>query len=82
MTPSERERVVELLLCAADRGLSRRWFWLVAGDLDASGAIVAFAESACEAVDSSARLGAQHELLEAAQRVNEGSWPKNRSAAC
>lgn len=77
MTDEKREQVVELLRVAADLGEQNRGLLLTAANVlghDLEGSMVDTARRAWNAVW---RTGMSDEdaLLEAAQRVEEGTWP-------
>jgi hypothetical protein len=81
MTADEREQVVELLRCAADLSVTGRARWPQFTAAEAlCGAMSTIAEYAEHAISAVKRISSfdapttQH-LLEAAARVEEGTWP-------
>jgi hypothetical protein len=78
MTKRQRAQVVEFLRCAAEARITGMMLPRVTATdwLDASEATAEFAEKAWIAVCNDVGMSLyQYELLEAAARVEEGSWP-------
>src|SRR5262249_29802188 len=79
MRPEERDQVVELLRCAADLGIQDRGLLVAATtvlDIAWDGPEVEYARRAWrDAYASNEDASDGESLLEAAARVEEGSWP-------
>lgn len=76
MTDEEREQVVELLRCAADRGFQSRGLLLTAAaaiDDQMDDTVIETCRRAWNAAWEEG-MSDEEALLEAAQRVEEGSW--------
>ncbi len=80
MTKRERAQVVELLRCGAD-GLTRLWHspgWAAANFIGADPSVAALANKAVDAIDPATHVERDDFrtiALEAAARVEEGTWP-------
>lgn len=75
LTKQQRAQVVELLRCAADLLLNKHSMFPRLDAIDALGTHREINAASFDAIQATGLPRNEYALLEAAQRVEEGSWP-------